>query len=47
MPSGTAASVVSNPVGFMNPLFAVIYEDADILVVHKPADLVCHPTKGD
>jgi 23S rRNA pseudouridine1911/1915/1917 synthase len=31
----------------MNPLFAVIYEDADILVVHKPADLVCHPTKGD
>ena len=31
----------------MNPLFAVIHEDADILVVHKPADLVCHPTKGD
>lgn len=31
----------------MNPLFAVIHEDEDILVVHKPADLVCHPTKGD
>ena len=31
----------------MNPLFAVIHEDADLLVVHKPADLVCHPTKGD
>jgi len=31
----------------MNPLFAVIYEDAELLVVHKPADLVCHPTKGD
>jgi 23S rRNA pseudouridine1911/1915/1917 synthase len=31
----------------MNPLFQVIYEDADLLVVHKPADLVCHPTKGD
>jgi len=31
----------------MNPLFAVIYEDEDLLVVHKPADLVCHPTKGD
>jgi 23S rRNA pseudouridine1911/1915/1917 synthase len=31
----------------MNPLFHVIYEDADLLVVHKPADLVCHPTKGD
>jgi 23S rRNA pseudouridine1911/1915/1917 synthase len=32
---------------FMNPLFQVIHEDADLLVVHKPADLVCHPTKGD
>ena len=31
----------------MNPLFAVIHEDDDLLVVHKPADLVCHPTKGD
>jgi 23S rRNA pseudouridine1911/1915/1917 synthase len=31
----------------MNPLFAVIHEDADLLVVHKPADLVCHPTKAD
>jgi 23S rRNA pseudouridine1911/1915/1917 synthase len=25
----------------------VIYEDADLLVVNKPAGLVCHPTKGD
>ena len=31
----------------MIPLFQVIHEDADLLVVHKPADLVCHPTKGD
>ena len=31
----------------MHPLFSVIHEDADLLVVHKPADLVCHPTKGD
>lgn len=31
----------------LNPLFAIIHEDADLLVVHKPADLVCHPTKGD
>ena len=31
----------------MTPLFQVIHEDADLLVVHKPADLVCHPTKGD
>lgn len=31
----------------MTPLFPVIYEDNDLLAVHKPADLVCHPTKGD
>jgi len=28
-------------------LFSIIHEDVDLLVVHKPADLVCHPTKGD
>ena len=28
-------------------MFTIIHEDADLLVVHKPADLVCHPTKGD
>ena len=28
-------------------LFDVIYEDADLLVINKPAGLVCHPTKGD
>ncbi len=27
------------------PLFPVLHEDADLLVVHKPAGLVCHPTK--
>ncbi len=31
----------------MEKLFDIIHEDADLLVVHKPADLVCHPTKGD
>ena len=31
----------------MNDLFAIIYEDAELLVVNKPAGLVCHPTKGD
>jgi 23S rRNA pseudouridine1911/1915/1917 synthase len=31
----------------MADLFQVIYEDADLLVINKPADLVCHPTKGD
>jgi len=28
-------------------LFEVIHEDADLLVINKPAGLVCHPTKGD
>lgn len=31
----------------MEKLFNIIFEDVDLLVVHKPADLVCHPTKGD
>jgi 23S rRNA pseudouridine1911/1915/1917 synthase len=31
----------------LEKLFTVIHEDDDLLVVHKPADLVCHPTKGD
>lgn len=28
-------------------LFEIIFEDADLVVVNKPAGLVCHPTKGD
>src|SRR6266446_6368253 len=28
-------------------LFGVIYEDSDLLVINKPAGLVCHPTKTD
>lgn len=28
-------------------LFDVIYEDAEFLVINKPAGLVCHPTKTD
>ncbi len=31
----------------MERLFEILYEDPDLLVVNKPADLVCHPTKGD
>jgi 23S rRNA pseudouridine1911/1915/1917 synthase len=27
-------------------LFPIIYEDARLLVVNKPADLVCHPSKN-
>jgi 23S rRNA pseudouridine1911/1915/1917 synthase len=28
-------------------LFEIIHEDAELLVINKPAGLVCHPTKGD
>src|SRR5262249_50725376 len=28
-------------------LFEVIFEDGDLLVINKPAGLVCHPTKSD
>ena len=28
-------------------LFEILHEDADLLVINKPAGLVCHPTKGD
>jgi 23S rRNA pseudouridine1911/1915/1917 synthase len=31
----------------MRELFEVIFEDAELLVVNKPAGLVCHPTKTD
>ena len=31
----------------MENLFAVVAEDDDLLVINKPAGLVCHPTKGD
>jgi len=28
-------------------VLAILHEDDDLLVVNKPAGLVCHPTKGD
>ena len=31
----------------MSELFQVLFEDAEMLVINKPAGLVCHPTKGD
>ena len=31
----------------MAELFEVLYEDAELLAINKPAGLVCHPTKGD
>jgi 23S rRNA pseudouridine1911/1915/1917 synthase len=31
----------------MPDLFEIIYEDRELLVINKPAGLVCHPTKTD
>ena len=31
----------------MDGLFEILHEDDGLLVVNKPAGLVCHPTKGD
>src|SRR6266581_1681265 len=31
----------------MERLLNIIHEDENLLVINKPADLVCHPTKGD
>src|SRR5881392_1829917 len=28
-------------------LFEIVYEDSELLVINKPAGLVCHPTKTD
>ena len=28
-------------------LFEIIYQDSELLVINKPAGLVCHPTKTD
>lgn len=30
-----------------SPVLSIVHEDADLLVINKPAGLVCHPTKGD
>src|SRR6266566_4060572 len=31
----------------MEKLFEIVHEDDDLLVINKPAGLVCHPTKTD
>ena len=31
----------------MDKLFEIIFEDSELLVINKPAGLVCHPTKTD
>lgn len=33
--------------GNMQRLFYIIHESDELLVINKPAGLVCHPTKGD
>ena len=38
--------VLSRPLS-VEKLFDIIYEDRELLVVNKPAGLVCHPTKTD
>jgi len=35
---------MSTPAG--EPMIRILFEDDDLLVVDKPADLVCHPTKA-
>src|SRR5579871_6169462 len=35
------------PLAPLEQLFAVIHENDDLLVINKPAGLVCHPTKTD
>jgi 23S rRNA pseudouridine1911/1915/1917 synthase len=44
----TVGRLLLEPTGCeVSTLFNIIHEDAELLVVNKPADLVCHPTKGD
>lgn len=44
--AGQGGNSQSNP-RRVEPLLNIVYEDEDLLVVTKPAGLVCHPTKGD
>lgn len=40
-------ALISLKLRCVEPLLNILYEDADMLVVNKPAGLVCHPTKGN
>ncbi|MCH8194260.1 MAG: RluA family pseudouridine synthase [Planctomycetes bacterium] len=44
---GHSATHHCNAILSMNELFPIVFEDEDLLVINKPAGLVCHPTKGD
>ena len=37
---------ISGTVAALEKLFEIIHEDAELLVINKPADLVCHPSKS-
>ncbi len=37
---------ISGTVAALEKLFEIIHEDAELLVINKPADLVCHPSKN-
>jgi 23S rRNA pseudouridine1911/1915/1917 synthase len=43
----TARRVADKQPCSLKKLFDILHEDADLLVINKPAGLVCHPTKGD
>lgn len=45
--SGSARLKAGRAFIAMKELFPIVFEDDDLLVINKPADLVCHPTKGD
>ena len=45
--ASVAAENLRSEAELMEKLFEIVHEDEDLLVVNKPADLVCHPTKGD
>src|SRR3954470_11002624 len=37
---------MTSPIPF-DKLFVIVHEDEELLVINKPAGLVCHPTKTD
>jgi len=41
------AGIIPSNEPIVAELIQVIYEDSELLVINKPAGLVCHPTKGD
>ena len=47
MAANAGRNISQDPSILMNKLFAVLFEDDEMLAVNKPSDLVCHPTKGD